>query len=44
MRADLLPGSTFPDFELPNQHREAVRLSHLMGGWPTILVFSRGHY
>ena len=41
---DLKPGNIFPDFELPDQDGEVIKLSELMGGWPTIIVFWRGQY
>jgi hypothetical protein len=44
MRENLWPGEPFPDIELPNQDEEATKLSRLMGGFPTIVVFSRGDY
>ena len=44
MRPDLRPGEKLPDFELPNQDNEPTRLSSLMRGFPTIVVFSRGYY
>ena len=44
MRDDLSPENTFPDFELPDHDGRPVRLSALMGGWPTAVVFVRGHY
>ncbi len=44
MRSDLRPGMQFPDFELPNQDKEVVRLSSLMRGFPTAVVFSRGYF
>ena len=44
MREDLKPGEKFPDLELPNQDNEMVRLSRIMRGFPTIVVFSRGYY
>ncbi len=44
MRDDLRPGNKLPDFELPNQDKEVVKLSSLMRGFPTVLVFSRGYY
>ncbi len=44
MRNDLAPGNLFPDIELPNQDGQVVKLSELMGGWPTAVVFVRGHY
>jgi peroxiredoxin len=44
MRADLRPGEKFPDVELPDQDGERRKLSSLMGGFPAVVVFSRGHY
>jgi peroxiredoxin len=44
MRDNLRPGEKFPDIELPNQDDEVVRLSSLMRGFPTVVVFSRGYY
>jgi peroxiredoxin len=44
MREDLRPGNKFPDIELPNQNNDLVRLSSLMRGFPTVVVFSRGYY
>jgi peroxiredoxin len=44
MRENLRPGETFPNFELPNQDEVATKLSDLMRGFPTIVVFSRGYY
>jgi peroxiredoxin len=44
MREDLRPGEKFPDIELPNQDENLTRLSSLMRGFPTVVVFSRGYY
>jgi peroxiredoxin len=44
MRTDLKPGSEFPDIELPDHTGERVTLASLMGGFPTVVVFSRGYY
>jgi peroxiredoxin len=44
MRSDLRPGNAFPDLELSDYDGKLVRLSDLMGGFPTIVVFSRGFY
>jgi len=44
MRDDLRPGNKFPDIELPNHDKEVVKLSSLMRGFPTVVVFSRGYY
>ncbi len=44
MRADLRPGEKFPDIELPNQDKEVIRLSSIMRGFPTVVIFSRGYY
>jgi len=39
---DLKPGHKFPNFELPDQDGQLLRLGQHMRGWPTILVFYRG--
>ena len=44
MRPDITPGSTFPDFELPDHTRTPRRLSELQGDDPMILTLARGHY
>ena len=44
MRDDLKPGNTFPDFELPDENGEVMKLSALMAGMPTALIFCRGNY
>jgi peroxiredoxin len=44
MRDDLQPGSRFPDVDLPDQDGDLVKLSSLMRGYPTVVVFSRGYY
>ena len=44
MREDLRPGSSFPDFSLPDQTGKEVSLSTLMKGWPVVLTFNRGNY
>jgi peroxiredoxin len=44
MRDNLRPGEQFPDIELPNDEGKPTRLSGLMGGFPTVVVFSRGCY
>ena len=44
MRENLRPGEKFPDIELPNQEGTLMKLSSLMGGFPTVVVFSRGYY
>ncbi len=44
MREKLRPGEQFPDIELPNQDGAMTKLSGLMGGFPTVVVFSRGYY
>ena len=44
MRDNLRPGEQFPDIELPNQDGEPTKLSGLSGGFPIIVVFSRGAY
>ena len=44
MRADIVPGSTFPDYELPDHENVPRRLSGLQGEDAMILTLARGHY
>jgi peroxiredoxin len=44
VRADIAPGATFPDYELPDHTGTRRRLSELQGRDPLVLVLSRGHY
>ena len=44
MRENLRPGRQFADIELPNQDGDLTKLSSLMGGFPAVVVFSRGYY
>jgi len=44
MRENLRPGEKFPDIELVNENDEPTKLSGLMRGFPTAVVFSRGYY
>ena len=44
MRADIVPGATFPDYELPDQGGRKRKLSELQGDAPLILVLARGNY
>jgi peroxiredoxin len=44
MRENLRPGEKFPDIELPNQDNKLTKLSSLMHGFPTVVIFSRGYY
>lgn len=44
VRADIVPGGTFPDYELTDHTKKRRRLSDLQGDDPMILVLSRGHY
>jgi peroxiredoxin len=44
MRADIVPGGTFPDYELTDHMLERRRLSDLQGGDPLSLILARGHY
>lgn len=44
MRKDIVPGATFPDYELPDQSGRRRRLSEIQAGDPMILVLSRGHF
>jgi peroxiredoxin len=44
MRADIVPGATFPDYELPDQTGKHRKLSELQGADPLIVVLSRGGF
>jgi hypothetical protein len=44
VRKNLRPGEKFPDIELVNENDELTKLSSLMRGFPTAVVFSRGYY
>jgi peroxiredoxin len=44
MRADIVPGAPFPDYELPDHTGRKRKLSELQGDAPMIVFLSRGHY
>jgi len=44
MRSDIVPGATFPDYELPDHTTKRRKLSELQGSDPMILVLSRGAF
>ena len=44
MRADIVPGGTFPDYALTDHTKTRRRLSELQGIDPMIVVLSRGHF
>jgi peroxiredoxin len=44
MRPDMVPGGTFPDYELPDHENVPRRLSDLQGDDPLILTLARGHF
>src|SRR5712671_7497052 len=44
MRSDIMPGSVFPDYELPDHTSTLRKLSELQGDDPLILTLARGHY
>jgi peroxiredoxin len=44
MRADIVPGAVFPDFELTDHARERHKLSELQGIDPMVLILTRGHF
>jgi len=44
MRSDIVPGNSFPDYELPDHTGKTRKLSELQGNDPLILTLSRGHY
>jgi peroxiredoxin len=44
MRADIVPGGTFPDYALTDHTKTRRRLSELQGEDPMVLLLSRGHF
>ena len=44
MRADIVPGGTFPDYRLTDHTAQRRSLSELQGDHPLILMLARGHY
>jgi peroxiredoxin len=44
VRADIVPGGIFPDYELPDHAGIVRKLSDLQGRDPMILTLARGHY
>jgi peroxiredoxin len=44
MRGDIVPGATFPDYELTDHAKSRRQLSDLQGIDPLILLLSRGHF
>lgn len=44
MRADIVEGATFPDYELPDHTNTRWRLSELQGDDPMVLTLLRGAY
>lgn len=44
MRADIVPGGTFPDYELSDHTGGRRRLSELQRNHPVILLLARGHF
>jgi peroxiredoxin len=44
MRADIVPGAIFPDYELPDHTTKRRKLSELQGADPIVLVLSRGGF
>ncbi len=44
MRADIVPGARFPDYELPDHTGRKRKLSALQGDAPAIVLLGRGMY
>ena len=44
MRADIVPGATFPDYELPDHTGKHRTLSEIQQGDPLIVMLSRGNF
>jgi peroxiredoxin len=44
MRADIVPGASFPDYELSDHRGKRRKLSELQGNDPLVLVLARGGF
>jgi peroxiredoxin len=44
LRADIVPGAVFPDYELSDHRAERRKLSELQGDDPLVLVLARGGF
>ncbi len=44
MIESLRPGNEFPDIELPDHDEVRRKLSDIMSGFPTAVIFSRGYH
>jgi len=44
MRPNVVPGTIFPDYELPDHTNTRRKLSELQGEDPMVLTLARGHY
>jgi peroxiredoxin len=44
MRPDIVPGATFPDYELPDHTSTMRKLSEIQDEEPLVLTLARGHY
>jgi hypothetical protein len=44
MRADIVPGAVFPDYELPDPAGQRRKLSQYQGVDPMIVVLTRGNF
>jgi peroxiredoxin len=44
MRPDMIPGATFPDYDLSDHTGKQRKLSELQGQYPIVPVLSRGGF
>jgi len=44
MRADIVPGAIFPDYELTGHDRERHKLSEIQGIDPMVVILTRGNF
>src|SRR4051812_33648743 len=44
MRADIVPGATFPDYDLPDHTGKHRKLSDIQGADPMVVMLSRGSF
>jgi peroxiredoxin len=44
VRADIVPGAKFPDYELTDHEHNRRKLSEIQGIDPMVVILTRGHF